>query len=393
MNLREYEGKKLFKEYGIPIPNGYLVEDNISRVPSVGDPENNRRALTEVTPREYVLKSQVLSGDRMKAGGIVFASGDKLYPAIDELFKKTVSGEKVTKILVEEKVNVSAEYYVSFSYDTDSRGPVLALSSAGGTGITKAHKFTVDITIGDLPAFWIREKLLGAGFAASDFGLVKIIQNLYELFIKEYALLAEINPVFKVVGQKAGDPPRAEGSFVAGDAKIILDDEKVNPNERRFVNMGGDIAILASGGGASMLNVDALLKYGGRPANYTEYSGNPKSEIVRELTRKVLNQPGIKGLWVVGNKANFTDIYETMRGFIEGLEMVSPKPKYPIVIRRDGPRQKEAAEMLKDFARTKGYNIHVYGSELPMEQSAKILIDLINKNKIPNSKHQNPNNI
>lgn len=368
MNLREYEGKKLFKQYGIPVPNSYLIEDNISRVPQVGD---------------YVLKAQVYSGDRMKAGGILFAGGDKLYPTIDELFKKTISGEKVRQILVEEKINVASEYYVSLSYDTDSRGPVLALSNSGGTGISKAHKFPVDVTLSELPAFWVREKLLEADFSAKDFGLVKVIQDLYELFIKEYALLAEINPVFKIADPKVGDPPRAGGNkFIAGDAKVILDDEKINPSERRFVNMGGDIAILASGGGASMLNIDALLKYGGKPANYTEYSGNPKSEIVRELTKKVLNQPGIKGLWVVGVKANFTDIYETMRGFIEGLEAVHPKPKYPIVIRRDGPRQKEAAEMLKEFGRSRGYNLHIYGSEMAMEQSAKVMVELAYGKKI-----------
>jgi len=359
MNLREYEGKKLFKEYGIAVPNSYLVEDSISRVPQVGDPERSRGS-------EYVLKAQVLSGDRMKAGGIIFAGGDKVYPAIDELFKKTINGEAVKRILVEEKINVAAEYYVSISYDTDSRGPILALSMKGGTGISKAHKFPIDITLGELPGFWIRESLLEADFSSNDFGLVKTIQNLYELFMKEHALLAEINPVFKT----------KDGSFIAGDAKVIIDDEKVNPNERRFVNMGGDIAILASGGGASMLNIDALLKYGGKPANYTEYSGNPKSEVVRDLTKKVLEQSGIKGLWVVGGTANFTDIYETMRGFIGGLELVNPKPKYPIVIRRDGPRQKEAAEMLKDFAVKRGYDIHVYGSELPMEQSAKLIVKL-----------------
>ncbi|MBI2065880.1 MAG: hypothetical protein HYT68_02330 [Candidatus Zambryskibacteria bacterium] len=190
------------------------------------------------------------------------------------------------------------------------------------------------------------EALSQAKFPSEDFNaLVKIIQKLWKLFISEYALIAEINPLFKV----------ADGEFIAGDAKVILDDEKLNPGERRFIELGGDIAILASGGGASLLNIDALLRFGGKPANYTEYSGNPPAELVKDLTKRVLDRRGLKGCWVIGGTANFTDIYETMRGFAEGLKEIKPKPKYPIVIRRDGPRQEEAFLMLRELAQEQAY--------------------------------------
>ncbi len=351
MKLREYEGKALFQKYGIPIPKGELF--------SLGE--------AKAIKGPAVLKAQVLSGDRKKHGGIIIAKEGEMESEIAKLFGKEISGEKVEKILVEEVIDIDKEYYASISYDTNVRGPVLAVSNKGGSGINDADIYPLDITLEAVPEVYLKESLINSGFANEDIeGLTDIIPKLWKLFITEYALLAEINPIFKT----------KIGKFIAGDAKVIIDDEKVIPGEKRFVSMGGDIAILASGGGASMLNIDYLLEYGGKPANYTEYSGNPKGEVVKTLTKRVLEQPGINGLWVIGGTANFTDIYETLSGFLEGLESMPEKPKYPIVIRRDGPRATEAREMVKKFGDEKGYDLHIYGSETPMHETAKKIVEL-----------------
>jgi succinyl-CoA synthetase beta subunit len=364
MKLYEFEGKELFKKYGIPVPDGVLLA-------------NKTDAIGLAAP--FILKAQVKFGDRKKYGGILFPK-NKSEAARDmkNLHGAILKGEKVEKVLAEEIVKGTlAEYYVSFSYDTATRGPVLALSPIGGSGIHKAIITPIDLNQG-LPAFAIREALKRAKFPSADSaGMAGMIQKLWKLFIEEYALLAEINPIFKL----------PEGGFLAGDAKVILDDEKINPNERRFVEMGGDIAILASGGGASMINIDALLALGGKPANYTEYSGNPKAETVRELTVRVLSRPGLRGCWVVGGIANFTDIYETMCGFLEGLRQV--KPEFPIVIRRDGPRQKEAFEMLREARDKEKLNIHIFGSEVSMGASAKEMVRLARAYR-PHSKNPTP---
>lgn len=356
MNLQEYQGKNLFKRYGIPVPQGKIVAHSVELL--FGPP--------------YAIKAQVSFGDRARVGGILFAD-DKCEAknAIDNLLSKTMRGERVKKVLVEQKINATAEYYASFSYSTDHRSPVLAVTSSGGTGTKKAHVFSVDM-IGGLQSFFIRSALVRAGFPFADVNaLLPIIKNLWNCFIGEYALLAEINPLMKT----------ADGKFVAADAKIILDDEKIKPGERRFIDMDGDIAILASGGGASLLNIDALLKFGGRPANYTEYSGNPPKVVVRDLTKRVLAREGLKGLWVIGGTANFTDIYETMVGFIEGLREVKPKPTFPIVIRRDGPRQKEAFAMLRDVAKKEGFRFAIFDGKTSMAESAKRMVQLAYRNK------------
>lgn len=353
MKLNEFEGKRLFEKYLIPVPKGVIVGKPTQRVG---------------LKLPVALKAQVLSGERKKGGGIIFAKNSREMKAgLKKLFSSKINGEKVEKVLVEEKISPLKEYYFGFSYDTESRGPVLTLSPDGGSRIGKVNRSTVvpfDITLGAEP-FIIREALSHAKFPSEDFNaLVKVIQKLWKLFIDEYALVAEINPLFKT----------QNGEFIAGDAKIILDDEKLNPGERRFIELGGDIAILASGGGASLLNIDALLRFGGRPANYTEYSGNPQAGLVKDLTKHVLDRRGVKGCWVIGGTANFTDIYETMRGFVEGLQGIKPKPKYPIVIRRDGPRQEEAFLMLQKIAKKEGYNFHLFGSEVSMAESARIMV-------------------
>lgn len=350
MNLLEYQGKKIFVRYGIPIPNAQLVTPHTKKI--------------RMRP-PLVLKAQVPVGDRARHGGIAVITRAAQINSTVRLFWKTViAGHRPHYLLAEEKVIAIAERYVSFSYSTASRGPVLSLAARGGTGTARATTLPLDVGLG-LPNFVIREALLAAKLnPRSRTG--SIINSLWQLFINEKALLAEINPLFEL----------ADGCLIAGDAKVVLDDHVVQPEARPYVKLGGDIAVLASGGGASMLNLDALLRAGGHPANYVEYSGNPRSEIVADLTQKVLQQPNLKGCWVIGGTANFTDIYETLLGFVRGLDKIKPRPNYPIVIRRDGPRQPEAFAMLREVAQQKSYNFHLFGLEISMAESARRMVHL-----------------
>lgn len=351
MKLREGEAKELFRRYDIHTPEGVVVTDPRNILETLG---------------ASVVKAQVLSGDRKKAGGIrLVKNGKAAAQAAKRLFSKKIRGEVVTHVLVEEYVDARREYYVSFSYDDRARGPVLALSPRGGSGIARARVFPIDPTK-KLSPVSVHTMLKTARFPKADTAAVTdVILKLWNLFDTEYALLAEINPLFVT----------RSGVCIAGDAKITLDDEKHQPAERRYIEMGGDIAILASGGGASMLNMDALMRAGGKPANYTEYSGNPPADVVRDLTKRVLSRKGLRGCWVIGAAANFTDIYTTLSGFLEGLREVSPKPTYPIVIRRDGPRKEEAFALLREAGQKEGFDFHIFGSEMPMTESAQVMVD------------------
>lgn len=350
MNLLEYQGKEFFTRYGIDTPRAQLLTTPVKKI--------------KLRP-PFVLKSQVPVGDRASHGGIqLVTSAARTTPTLKKIWRTAIAGHYPTAILAEEKITAVAERYVSFSYSTASRGPVLSLAARGGTGTARATTIPLNIGLG-LPDFVVRESLLTAHLSPRSC-MAATITSLWHLFITEKALLAEINPLFEL----------ADGRMVAGDAKIILDDHVAQPDARPFVSLGGDIAVLASGGGASMINLDALLRAGGKPANYVEYSGNPRSEIVTNLTKTVLRQPNLKGCWVIGGTANFTDIYETLRGFVHGLQKIKPRPTYPIVIRRDGPRRTEAFTMLKETAAKHGFNIHLFGPEISMAESARRLVRL-----------------
>lgn len=350
MKLTEHKGKQLFQHYGIETPKSVLVSAP-QDVPQWGP---------------CVLKAQVHSGDRFKHGGILIVEkAEQIQEKLQGLLGKTIQGEVVERVLVEEKIESLAEWYVSLSYSSEIRGPVLSLSTSGGTGIAQAHTTSIPILVGITKEI-AQRALDEAQFPQEDSAAVtEVLQKLWTLFIDECALVAEINPLFKTTH-----------GLVAGDAKIIIDDDKNPSGERRIIAMDGDIAVLASGGGASMLIMDALIRAGGKPANYTEYSGNPPAQVVKELTIKVLSRPGLKGCFVAGAFANFTDIYVTLSGLLEGLREITPKPTYPIVVRRDGPRKDEAFAVLEQ-AKTEGFDFHLFGSDISMDESAKKIVALV----------------
>jgi succinyl-CoA synthetase beta subunit len=337
-----------------------------------------------------VLKAQVLSGKRKDAGGILFSENDQdAKEKLSKLFGSEINNEKVEKILVEEKIPIEAEYYVALSYDTDLRSPIISYSESGGTGIEDrgVQKFPINPLNIEENLPHILEKEL----------LIKLIK----LFFEKDATLLEINPLIKTV----------DGAYMALDAKIKLDDSALGrhkdwdfpprsapghtPTKREieakkidegdykgvagsaFFDIDGDIAVMSSGGGASLTAMDALIKNGGKPANYTEYSGNPSKEKVQKLTKIVLSKDNLHGLWIVGAVANFTDVYETLSGIIDGLreteKELGRKFDFPIVIRRGGPRDKEAFEMLRAV---KDFDLHLYGEETSISQSAEIMAKL-----------------
>lgn len=376
MILYEFEGKELLKKAGIDVPEGQILhslEDQVSLKAPV------------------ILKAQVLSGKRAEAGGIIKVDTDgQLVDQLEELFGKVVNKETVEKVLVEQLVEIDKEYYLSLSFDTETREPILTFSKSGGTGVEgrQVEVFSLDPLNFQTSLGKIKSDL------PQDL-LTKITQAFFDLD----ALILEINPLVKT----------KDGRFLALDAKIKLDDfararhedwnfsprgvpgyapsaneiaaKKIDEEDYRgtagsaYFDLPGDIAVLSSGGGVSLTALDSLIKAGGKPANFTEYSGNPPKEKVAKLTKIVLSKPNIHGLWVIGTVvANFTDIYETLSGLIEGLRQaqveLGKKFDFPIVIRRGGPRVEEAYEMLKTIT---DFNLTLLGPETSVAQAAQVM--------------------
>lgn len=403
MKLLEYQSKELLKNCGIKIPAGIVV-NNKSYINLSYHKERYREFFLD--HKQVIIKAQVITHGRAKQGLILSADDyQNSLEKIDQLYQQEFNGCSVDTLLIEKKLTVANEYYLSIVYDTQARRPMILFSANGGVdiesntdGLIKFHPQEVNF----LHNFEARGIAIQAGFSGGKIlQVASLIQKAYHCFIKYDCLVCEINPLVRT----------EDDVFYAADAKITIDDNalsrqevfsdltdsedksflsdrelaarKIDQHDHRgvagktFLDLAGDIAVLASGGGASLTCMDALVEAGGQPANYAEYSGNPSREKVCQLTEITLNKPGINGCLVIGGTANFTDIFETLSGFTEGLLKVNPKPDYPIVIRRAGPRDKEAFAMLKDFIVEHKFDITLYDEKTPMTLAVQSLVDKV----------------
>ncbi len=370
MKLFENEAKQLLEGYGLKTPD----EDG----------------------EKHVVKAQVLAKNRKEHGGIKFASSqEEAEKLAEEMVESIVNGHEVEDVLIEEKVDYNNEYYVAYIWDTDERKPALLFSSDGGSGIE--DRDVEKLPFDELSQWRIREFFKQQGVPSSD--LVKLGMMVYRIgncFMEEDARMVEINPLVST-----------EDGFVVLDAMIDLDDdagyrhdrdyeersefgrektereleaEQIDKDDHRgiagkYTELDGDIGMMLAGGGASLTNMDALIAYGGEPANYTEYGGNPPTEKVYRLSRVIMSKSGLRGLWHVGGTANNTDIYRTMKGFCQALE--EEEPDYPIVVRRDGPNADKAFELLRETRERLDLDMKLYRNDTPMTKTAEILMEMV----------------
>ncbi len=377
MKLYEFEAKHLLAQYGFSLPKSHLVSssDQLTLPPFSGP---------------YVLKAQLLSGNRAARGGILFVTKSSQLPiGLKRLFRTKFGLESVKSVLVEEQITSKKEFYLALTYSTESRSPLLLFSDSGGSGVEKRRHQLQSYPLSlnqpkfpDLPV-------------PPDF-----LAKLFHLFLEEDIRLLEINPLIETI----------EHTWLALDAKIILDEaaffrhpnrhfpprsflgrlptdkeleaNQVNKMDHRgsagasYFDFGSGVGVLASGGGASIVIMDTLLANDLKPANYTEYSGNPPREKVKALTKVVLSQ-SLNSLLVVGGNANFTDIYETLMGVVDAILECQPLPKYPIVIRRGGPRWQEAFATLTKIKQSHHLNLHLFGPDVPMSFAVDYLVKLL----------------
>jgi citryl-CoA synthetase large subunit len=410
MNLKEYEGKSLLKKYNINISSGTTIsQDSI------------KQSGLRIEQFPVFIKAQVLSGKRKAFGGIKVAKDIKQATKIvSEMFNLKIRGEQVEQILIDNLVEFEKEFYVSIMIDSRSRRPLLIISDQGGSDIEEIKKqipqsirtFEINIlkgiTSGELQALTHDFDLTEEQFK----NFKTTVKELYQCFLDNDLKLLEINPLVLNTEQENGENKQINNQFIALDCKATTDDNaNYRQKEQQFENRtglrkkteieqraneidkgdhrgvagtsfiqfeDGNIGVLASGGGASVIAMDALVSYNGKPANYTEYSGNPPAEKVTKLTNIVLDQPNLEGLWIVGGTANFTSIYDTLKALIDVV--IKRKFTKPIVIRRAGPEDEKAFEMIKQSAKEHNLDIDLYGRETPITLSAKYMVDKVNNN-------------
>lgn len=347
MKLFEYMGKELFRRYDIPVPAGEVV-DNAAAAAA---------AVAKLSPAA-VLKAQVLSGKRGKAGGIKFPAGSEDAVVLaQEILAQELQGYQVEKILVEEKLDIQQEYYLAIALDNALRCPVVLASTEGGMDIeevpeAKLVKRPVDITLGVLPYVGreIAWRMGLTGGAATQ--LADLLPKMYRLFTELDAELVEVNPLVWT-GER----------LIAADAKVTIDDEALwrHPDLPRvedktaaeqqaqaiglaYVQLDGDIAIMANGAGITMATLDIIQQFGGQPANFLDAGGGANVEQTAQALGLLLaTSPKVIFINIFGGITRCDDV---ARAFMQVKQ--SRGINVPVVIRLSGTNEDIAVEILQE---------------------------------------------
>lgn len=390
----EHDSKQLLQRLNIPVPKG-----KVAASPS----EAELMALEIGFP--VVIKALVPVGKRGKAGVISFAANAaEVIAETQRILGMTVSYYPVEKVLIESKLAIKQELYLSVSIDKNRRLPVVIASSMGGTDVeelSEKHpgqvvKIYVDPFVGlhryKAVEIWselgIRGKLLRQ--------LAEITFNLYRGFTQYDATIWEINPLVITAEEEV----IAASSVLSIDESAIyrqcdlqdmvtrgsdrtwrplteLEKHMVAVNEAepyrgtaRYTELeSGDIGFMCGGGGASLLLMDALIKAGGRPANYSEVGGNPTEEKVYGLCKGILSKSGVKGFLLAHNITSNTQIDVVARGVVRAFRELGLDPSsFPVVVREAGTHDEAGKKILEDFG------IEYHGEDITLTEAARLIV-------------------
>jgi len=341
-------GKELFSRFGLPVPKGRVVTTVYEAA----------WVATEIGP--VAIKAQVLSGKRGKGGGIKFAdTSAEAKKAARELFGSKIEGYTVEKLLIEEKLQIDREFYLSVTIDGGAKKPVIIASSQGGMDIeevpeNKIVKVHLDVELGMHP-FIARDIVRRLGLdAGSRQGkeLLNIILTTYKIFQEKDAVLVEINPlVFS--GEK----------IIAADAKVIIDSEALFRQKDipyieeqteaeklaqdlgiSYVELEGDIAVMANGAGITMSTLDIIQRYGGAPADFMDVGGGTDMEATAKALEILLaKDPKVIFINIFGGITRCDDVASAFAKVKRehGIPV-------PVVIRLVGTNQEEGRRILRE---------------------------------------------
>jgi succinyl-CoA synthetase beta subunit len=378
MDLLEYQGKQLFKRFGIPVSEGRLATT----------PEEARSAAEELGG-PVVVKAQVLTGGRGKAGGVKLAddAADAEQKAKD-IIGLDINGHVVEKLWIETASDIAKEYYLSVTFDRGAKKPLFMFTTQGGVEIEQVAeenpdalvRLHVDALEGYQP--WVARRLIyGAGVEdpSEQKQIADIIGKLYRCFVECDAMLAEINPLIVT----------PDGEVKALDSKFTVDDSALyrHPDIAEFrelsaadpleafarekgvtyVKLDGFVGILGNGAGLSMSTVDVVVVAGGKPANFCDLGGGGNAQGVIDALEVITRDEQVRSI-LFNIFGGITRCDEVARGVLEALQQM--QITLPIVVRLDGTNAIEGRQILADAAPT---NLYV---EPTMLDAAKKAVEL-----------------
>jgi succinyl-CoA synthetase beta subunit len=375
VDLYEYQGKELFRRFGIPVSEGRLAEA----------PEEARAAAEELGG-PVVVKAQVLTGGRGKAGGIKLAgSPDEAEARAADILGMDIRGHVVRKLWIEKASDIAKEYYLSVTFDRGEKKPLFMLTTEGGVDIEQVAAETpealarlhVDPLVGFQP-YQARWLCFTAG--VTDPGeqkqVIDLVGKLYRAFVECDAMLCEVNPLIVT----------PDGEVRALDSKFTVDDNALHrhpeiasmhdleayaPEERTarekgvtYVKLDGDVGILGNGAGLVMSTLDVIGQAGGRAANFCDLGGGGDAEGVVDALEVITADAQVRSI-LFNVFGGITRCDEVARGILDALAGMAID--HPIVVRLDGTNAVEGRQMLVDAAPP---NLHVEETMLSAAERA-----------------------
>src|SRR5215210_3237270 len=376
MRFFEYEAKEIVRRAGIPTSKGGFAKS-----------ADEARRLADEVGGPVVIKSQVLTGGRMKAGGVKFAdSPDEAGEHAEAILGLVINGHEPRGVLIDERVKVKKEYYAGVVWDGIRKQPVMLFSDMGGIDIEEVAETHPDhVERGHfsnlLPLSDFRAKQVIASIGVTGRALNRatpILTRLAQLFVEDDMTLAEINPLAQL----------ADGSFVAVDAHMEMENEarprqaalltelgvgdeetrqareptefelkgeEVDASSHRGVagnvtEFDGDLGLVIGAGGGSLTLFDAVRAHGGKPANYCEIGGNPSVEKACGLGKLVLQKPGVDKIAVMMSIVSNTRVDIVARGVIKACLELGHDPAQKIsIFRIPGAWEEEGFKILERY--------------------------------------------
>jgi succinyl-CoA synthetase beta subunit len=351
VKLAEWRGKEVFRKYGVPLPRGAVARSS---------DEAEALVRSGKVPLPCVVKAQVLAGGRGKGGAVQFASTpEEARAAAASILGLEFKGEKVKEVLLEEKLRLDRELYVSITLDRALRLPLLITSARGGVEIESVDDAEIDRQpihpFPGLTGYETRRASHGLGLSGEPAkALDRLLDGLWKAFLVEDAELIEINPL-AVVGD----------GLVALDAKVIIEDdaafrhpeyadlrddrtpleELAREKEIAFVQLDGNIGVIANGAGLTMATLDVLKEFGGNPGVFLDLGGTDDPKKVTEaFLLMALAKPKAVFLNIFGG---VTKCDTVANGLVAAMQKVPPADRFPLVARIRGNNEKEGIEILR----------------------------------------------
>jgi len=363
MNLHEYQAKQLLRDQGIPTPRGVVLDN----------PGQAEAAAVHLGGEAWVVKAQIHAGGRGKAGGVrVVRSVDDLAQSVKALlgsrlvtYQNAPDGQMVTRLLIEETLNIAREIYLSLTVDRESERIVLVASGSGGMEIeeiarTEPEKILREVCdpIWGLQDYQCRNIAFGLGLEGAQIGaFARMAKGIYQLFMKNDLSLVEINPLVVTAG----------GELVALDCKISVEDNALyrqkelailrDPTQDdakevaareadlNYIALSGNIGCMVNGAGLAMATMDLIKLHGGQPANFLDVGGGATAETVAKAFKIILSDDNVKAILVniFGGIMRCDIIAE---GIITAVKDVGVK--VPVIVRLEGTNVELGQKMLAE---------------------------------------------